>query len=110
MASSKSIDDNAGIRAFQGIWKKDKVVSISALKANYCRIKFSTEEIRNDILSRGPWTFKDDWLALAAFNPNYSIDGYTFTSMNIWVHIHGVPSILMDDDNIAHHTGILLEL
>ncbi|KAK8691151.1 hypothetical protein V6N13_074670 [Hibiscus sabdariffa] len=64
MISSKSIDDNVMIRAFQ-----------------------------------------DDWLALGAFNPNYSIDDFTFTSMNIKVHIYGVPSILMDDDNIAHHSG-----
>ncbi|KAK8485631.1 hypothetical protein V6N13_009363 [Hibiscus sabdariffa] len=62
-------------------------------------------EIRNDILSSGPWTFKNDWLALAAFNPNYSIDDYNFTSMNIWVRIHGVHLILMDDDNIGHHSG-----
>ncbi|KAK8560076.1 hypothetical protein V6N12_012879 [Hibiscus sabdariffa] len=55
--------------------------------------------------SRGPWTFKDDWLVLAAFNPNFSIDEYIFSSMNIWVRIYGVPLILMDDDNIAHHTG-----
>ncbi|KAK8487827.1 hypothetical protein V6N11_049586 [Hibiscus sabdariffa] len=106
MISSKSIDDNVVVRAFQGIWKKDKVVSIFALKANYYQIKFPTDEIRNDILSRGPWTFKDDWLAFRTFNPNYNIDDYTFTSINIWVRIYGVPLILMDDDNITHHTGL----
>ncbi|KAK8488345.1 hypothetical protein V6N11_037839 [Hibiscus sabdariffa] len=52
----------------------------------------------------------DDWLALAAFNPNYSIDDYSLFSMNVWVRIYGIPSILMDDDDIAHHTGTLLEL
>ncbi|KAK8487991.1 hypothetical protein V6N11_075715 [Hibiscus sabdariffa] len=80
-------------------------MSITTVKANYYRIKFPTEDIRNDILSRGPWTFKDDWLALAAFNPNYNIDDYTFFSMNVWVRIYGIPSILMDDDDITHHTG-----
>ncbi|KAK8492157.1 hypothetical protein V6N11_004973 [Hibiscus sabdariffa] len=80
-------------------------MSITTVKANYYRIKFPTEDIQNDILSRGPWTFKDDWLALAAFNPNYNIDDYTFFSMNVWVRIYGIPSILKDDDDITHHTG-----
>ncbi|KAL4353915.1 hypothetical protein GQ457_06G012390 [Hibiscus cannabinus] len=105
MISSKPIDDNAVVRAFQGIWKHDKIMSITTVKANYYRIKFPTEDIRNDILSRGPWTFKDDWLALASFNPNYNINYYTCFSMSVWVRIYGIPSILMDDDDIAHHTG-----
>ncbi|KAK9046124.1 hypothetical protein V6N11_052024 [Hibiscus sabdariffa] len=83
LISSNSIDDNAVVRAFQGIWKTDKLVSIMNLKSCYYRIKFPTEDIRNDILSRGPRTFKGDWLALAALNPTYSIDDYTFLSMNI---------------------------
>ncbi|KAK8501435.1 hypothetical protein V6N11_031153 [Hibiscus sabdariffa] len=105
MISSNPIDDNAVVRAFQGIWKHDKIVSITTVKANYYRIKFPTEDIRNDILSRGPWTFKGDWLALAALNPNYSIDDYTFFSMNVWIRIYGIPSILVDDDDIANHIG-----
>ncbi|KAL4367786.1 hypothetical protein GQ457_05G024340 [Hibiscus cannabinus] len=74
-------------------------------KSRYYRIKFPTEDIRNDILSRGPWTFKGDWLALAALNPTYSIDDYTFSSMNIWIRSYGIPSILLDDDDTANHTG-----
>ncbi|KAK8656999.1 hypothetical protein V6N13_098933 [Hibiscus sabdariffa] len=105
LISSEPIDDKAVIRAFQGIWKKEKFISITTVKTNYYIIKFPTEDIRNDILSRGPWTFKDEWLALATFNPNYNIDEYTFSSMNTWVRIFGISSILMDNDDIAHHTG-----
>ncbi|KAK8531269.1 hypothetical protein V6N13_041719 [Hibiscus sabdariffa] len=105
LISSNNIDDNAVVRAFQGIWKTDKLVSIMNLKSRYYRIKFPTEDIRNDILSRGTWTFKGDWLALAALNPTYSIDDYTFSSMNIWICIYGIPSILLDDDDTANHTG-----
>ncbi|KAK8544335.1 hypothetical protein V6N13_100564 [Hibiscus sabdariffa] len=102
LISSNPIDDNAVVRAFQGIWKHDKIVSITTVKSSYYRIKFPTEDIRNDILSRGLWTFKGDWLALAALNPTYSIDEYTFLSMNVWIRIYGIPSILMDDDDIAN--------
>ncbi|KAK9030360.1 hypothetical protein V6N11_031787 [Hibiscus sabdariffa] len=105
LISSNTIDDNAVVRAFQGIWKHDKVVSIILLKPSYYRIKFPTEDIQNDILARGPWTFKDDWLAIAALNPEYSIDDYTFLTMNVWIRIHGIPSVLMDDDDNANHTG-----
>ncbi|KAK8513941.1 hypothetical protein V6N11_021539 [Hibiscus sabdariffa] len=105
LISSNTIDDNAMVRAFQGIWKHDKVVSIILLKPSYYRIKFPTEDIRNDILAWGPWTFKGDWLALAALNPEYSIDDCTFLTMNVWIRIHGIPSVLMDDDDTANHTG-----
>ncbi|KAK8681074.1 hypothetical protein V6N13_053481 [Hibiscus sabdariffa] len=49
--------------------------------------------------------FQGDWLALAALNPKYSIDDYTFLTMNVWIRIHGIPSVLMDDDDTANHTG-----
>ncbi|KAK8660367.1 hypothetical protein V6N13_051293 [Hibiscus sabdariffa] len=52
LISSNPIDDNAVVRAFQGIWKHDKIVSITTVKSSYYRIKFPTEDIRNDILSR----------------------------------------------------------
>ncbi|KAL4291193.1 hypothetical protein GQ457_14G016970 [Hibiscus cannabinus] len=105
LISSNPIDDNAVVRAFQGIWKQEKIVSIMSLKPSYYRIKFPTEDIQNDILSRGPWTFKGDWLALAALNPTYNIDYYTFLSMNVWIRIYGIPSVLMDDDDTANQTG-----
>ncbi|KAK8491133.1 hypothetical protein V6N12_055243 [Hibiscus sabdariffa] len=105
LISSNTIDDNAVVRAFQGIWKHDKVVSIILLKPSYYRIKFPTEYIQNDILAQGPWTFKGDWLALASLNPEYSIDDYIFLTMNVWIRIHGIPSVLMDDDDTANHTS-----
>ncbi|KAK8697857.1 hypothetical protein V6N13_113992 [Hibiscus sabdariffa] len=104
MISFKPIDDNAVVRDFQGIWKKENVLSITIVKPNYFRIKFPTEDIKNDILSWGLWTLKDEWLALAAFKPNYNIDEYTFFSINMWVRIYGIPSIHMDNDDTAHHT------
>ncbi|KAK8486999.1 hypothetical protein V6N13_032118 [Hibiscus sabdariffa] len=77
LISSNPVDDNAVVRAFQGIWKNDKIVHITSLKPRYYRIKFPTEDIRNDILARGPWTFKGDWLPLAASNPDNSIDDFS---------------------------------
>ncbi|KAK8669992.1 hypothetical protein V6N13_104759 [Hibiscus sabdariffa] len=53
LVTTRTIDDLAVIRAFQGIWKKEKVALISVLKPNFFRIKFSYEDSRNDILSRG---------------------------------------------------------
>ncbi|KAL4272465.1 hypothetical protein GQ457_13G015830 [Hibiscus cannabinus] len=105
LISSNPIDDNAVVRAFQGIWKNDKIVHITSLNPRYYRIKFPTEDIRNDILARGPWTFKGDWLALAASNPDNSIDDYTFFTMNVWIRIYSIPSVLMEDDDTANHIG-----
>ncbi|KAK9029802.1 hypothetical protein V6N11_031247 [Hibiscus sabdariffa] len=105
LISSNPVDDNAVVRAFQGIWKNDKIVHITSLKPRYYRIKFPTEDIRNDILARGPWTFKGDCLALAASNPDNSIDDYTFFTMNVWIRIYGIPSVLMEDDDTANHIG-----
>ncbi|KAK8476281.1 hypothetical protein V6N11_031242 [Hibiscus sabdariffa] len=105
LISSNPVDDNAVVRAFQGIWKNDKIVHITSLKPRYYRIKFPIEDIRNDILARGPWTFKGDWLALPASNPDNSIDDYTFFTMNVWIRIYGIPSVLMEDDDTANHIG-----
>ncbi|KAK8500061.1 hypothetical protein V6N12_037921 [Hibiscus sabdariffa] len=82
--------------------KKDNVISISVLKPNFFRIYFPSADTRNDILSRGPWTIKDSWLALAPFDPSLNIDEYSFNSMNIWVCIYSIPSVFIDDDNIVH--------
>ncbi|KAK8663292.1 hypothetical protein V6N13_083115 [Hibiscus sabdariffa] len=110
LISSNPVDDNAVVRAFQGIWKNDKIVHITSLKPRYYRIKFPTEDIRNDILARGPWTFKGDCLALAASNPDNSIDDYTFFTMNVWIRIYGIPSVLMEDDDTANHIGNSLDV
>ncbi|KAK8618139.1 hypothetical protein V6N13_116010 [Hibiscus sabdariffa] len=110
LISSNPVDDNAVVRAFQGIWKNDKIVHITSLKPRYYRIKFPTEDIRNDILARGPWTFKGGWLALAASNPDNSIDDYTFFTMNVWIRIYGIPSVLMEDDDTANHIGNSLDV
>ncbi|KAL4346486.1 hypothetical protein GQ457_17G008960 [Hibiscus cannabinus] len=85
--------------------RKLRLWNISTLRANYFQIKFPNEETRKDILAKGPWTFKDKWLAIVAFNPSYNLEDYTFTTMNILVRIHSVPSILMEDDNFAHQIG-----
>ncbi|GMI86616.1 hypothetical protein HRI_002330900 [Hibiscus trionum] len=103
--ASKNVDNQVVIRAFQGIWKNNKIDSISILKENYFRIKFSDEANRNDILKRGQWTYKDEWLALAPFDPQSNIDDYTFNKMHIRVCIHGIPIILKEKDDIAYQIG-----
>ncbi|KAK8496808.1 hypothetical protein V6N12_008683 [Hibiscus sabdariffa] len=97
LVSSRAIDDlDVGTLDYQG------------LVVGSC-IKFPSAYSRNDILSRGPWTIKDSWLALASFDPSLNIDEYSFNSMNIWVHIYNIPLVFMDDDNIAHQTGDSLD-
>ncbi|KAK8504343.1 hypothetical protein V6N13_025021 [Hibiscus sabdariffa] len=56
-------------------------------------------------MNHGPWLFKDEWLALAHFDPTLNIQEYSFNTMNIWVRIHDIPSILMDSDSIPIQIG-----
>ncbi|KAK8636196.1 hypothetical protein V6N13_004902 [Hibiscus sabdariffa] len=41
-------------------------------------IKFFSKKKRNDVLRRGPWTFKKDWLALLPLDPTRSLDEILF--------------------------------
>ncbi|KAK8488720.1 hypothetical protein V6N13_130543 [Hibiscus sabdariffa] len=56
-------------------------------------------------MNRGPWLFKDDWLALAPFDPTFNAQDHTFNTMNVWVRIHDIPSVLMDSDSMAIQSG-----
>ncbi|KAK9001207.1 hypothetical protein V6N11_082995 [Hibiscus sabdariffa] len=93
---------------FQKNWKQEKLRSISILKPNHFRIQFSDETKRNEILKQGPWTFKNEWLALVPFDLKLHIDEYIYKTMNIWVRIHDIPTILIDNDQVAHQTGVSL--
>ncbi|KAK8507020.1 hypothetical protein V6N13_024940 [Hibiscus sabdariffa] len=75
--ATKDVDNQTLIRAYTNIWKKDKLNSISLIRESASK--------RTEILNRGLWLFKDDWLALAPFDLNLNIQDYSFNTMNIWV-------------------------
>ncbi|GMI69848.1 hypothetical protein like AT2G13450 [Hibiscus trionum] len=62
--SSKPIDIYVVLSAFEGIWKPSNLVSISVLQDNFLKIKFKEVKHCYEILNRGPWLYKDEWLAL----------------------------------------------
>ncbi|GMI79874.1 hypothetical protein HRI_001656700 [Hibiscus trionum] len=79
--SSKLIDDWAVLQAFEGIWKKNNLKSKSIIRNSFLRIEFATPSERNDVFERGPWLYKDEWLALAEYNTGKSMEEYSFNPM-----------------------------
>ncbi|KAK8488733.1 hypothetical protein V6N11_068326 [Hibiscus sabdariffa] len=71
---------------------------------SYHRIHFENASKCHEILNRGPWLFKDDWLALAPFDPTLNAQDHTFNAMNVWVRIQDIPSVLMESDSMAIQT------
>ncbi|KAK9037415.1 hypothetical protein V6N11_022326 [Hibiscus sabdariffa] len=69
------------------------------------RIQFDSASKCTEILNRGAWLFKDDWLALAPFDPALNAQDHAFNIMNVWVRIHDIPYMLMDSDSMAIQTG-----
>ncbi|KAL4273941.1 hypothetical protein GQ457_13G000010 [Hibiscus cannabinus] len=50
-------------------------------------------------------TKESDWLAIAHSNPNLDAQDHDFSTMNVWVRIHDLPTILMDSESMAIQTG-----
>ncbi|KAL4341060.1 hypothetical protein GQ457_08G018530 [Hibiscus cannabinus] len=94
---SHALDGATLIRIFRAAWKPTKVISITELRSNFFMIRLTSEEVRTNILKRGPWVFNDDWFAILPFNPMLSIDEYFFTKMIFWVHILRIPIGLMSE-------------
>ncbi|KAL4360441.1 hypothetical protein GQ457_04G024630 [Hibiscus cannabinus] len=67
------------------------------LHSNLFMIRLTSEEVRSDILKRGPWVFNDDRFAILPLNPMLYIDEYFFTKMIIWVRILRIPIGLMSE-------------
>ncbi|KAK8639971.1 hypothetical protein V6N13_138337 [Hibiscus sabdariffa] len=103
--ATKDVDKRLFIRAYTNIWKKDHLISISPICAKFFRIHFENASKCHEILNIGPWLFKDDWLALASFDPTLSAQNHTFNTMNVWVRIHDIPSVLMQSDSMDIQIG-----
>ncbi|KAL4277931.1 hypothetical protein GQ457_03G016560 [Hibiscus cannabinus] len=95
--TAHEVDGVSLIRVFRAVWKPTKVLSITELQSNFFLIRLASEEVRSDILKRGPWVFNDDWFAILPLNPLFSIDEYFFTNIIIWVRILRVPIGLMSE-------------
>ncbi|KAL4277800.1 hypothetical protein GQ457_03G017200 [Hibiscus cannabinus] len=93
--TAHEVDGVSLIRVFRAVWKPTKVLSITELQSNFFLIRLASEEVRSDILKRGPWVFNDDWFAILPLNPLFSIDEYFFTNIIIWVRILRVQIGLM---------------
>ncbi|KAL4290640.1 hypothetical protein GQ457_18G000060 [Hibiscus cannabinus] len=103
--ATKEVDNQLFLRTFSNIWKKDNLLSISHIGENIYRIHFDNAAKCTEIFNRGPWLFKSDWLAIAHSNPNLDAQDHDFSTMNVWVRIHDLPTILMDSESMAIQTG-----
>ncbi|KAK8609288.1 hypothetical protein V6N13_061737 [Hibiscus sabdariffa] len=103
--ATKEIDNQKFIHAFTFIWKMDQLISISPICANFFRIHFEIESKCYEILNRGPWLFKDDWLALAPFDLSSNVQDQTFNALNLLVRVHDLPSVLMESDSMEIKIG-----
>ncbi|KAK8525338.1 hypothetical protein V6N12_014033 [Hibiscus sabdariffa] len=103
--ATKEVDNQLFLRTFSNIWKKDNLLSISHIGENLYRIHFDNAAKCTEIFNRGSWLFKSDLLAVAHFNPNLDAQDHVFSTMNVWVRIHDLPTILMDSESMTIQTG-----
>ncbi|KAL4278110.1 hypothetical protein GQ457_03G017360 [Hibiscus cannabinus] len=95
--TAHELDGVSLIRVFRAVWKPTKVLSITELQSIFFLIRLASEEVRSDILKRGPRVFNDDWFVILPLNPLFSIDEYFFTNIIIWVRILRVQIGLMSE-------------
>ena len=61
--------------------------------------KFASEGDRRRILELGPWNIEGYPLILKHWNQNQTAEDVDFSSLHIWVQIHGLPIEYMSKEN-----------
>lgn len=72
-------------------------LNYKTLKNNRYLLEFEREGDRRFILDNGPWTHKGDAFLMAAVDGNARSGDVEVIHMPIWVRIHDVPPIMLDE-------------
>lgn len=94
-------------------WRFVQDLKVEDAGANRFLFTFQSIEEKNRVLNQGPWNFKESYMILKEWDPDKTLDELELVSVVYWVHIHGLPLELFDDDNariIGCMLGEILEM
>ncbi|XP_030955941.1 uncharacterized protein LOC115978054 [Quercus lobata] len=107
LLADRNINKNAVKAIILKVWRTSKGVQIVDLKENIFVFKFACEGDKKRILELGPWNIEGFPLILKQWHQNMSVDDLDFSSIPLWVQIHGLPIEYMSKEN-AEEIGALV--
>ncbi|XP_050263948.1 uncharacterized protein LOC126708186 [Quercus robur] len=107
LLADRNINKNAVKAIILKAWRTSKGVQIVDLKENIFVFKFACEGDKKRILELGPWNIEGFPLILKQWHQNMSVDDLDFSSIPLWVQIHGLPIEYMSKEN-AEEIGALV--
>ena len=113
LLSDRNINKNVVRAIILKVWKTSKGVQIVDLKENIFLFKFACEGDKKRILELGPWNIEGFPLILKQWHQNMLVDYMDFSSIPLWVQIHGLPIEYMLKENseeIGALVGEVLEV
>ena len=106
----RNINKNAVKAIILKVWRTSKGVQIVDLKENIFVFKFACEGDKKRILELGPWNIEGFPLILKQWHHNMSVDDLDFSSIPLWVQIHGLPIEYMSKENVEEISALVGEV
>nr|POE94975.1 uncharacterized protein CFP56_51131 [Quercus suber] len=110
LQADRNINKNAVKAIILKVWRTSKGVQIVDLKENIFLFKFACEGDKRRILELGPWNIEGFPLILKHWHQNMSVDDLDFSSIPLWVQIHGLPIEYMSKENVEEVGALVGEV
>ena len=107
LLADRSVNKNVVRAIILKAWRTNRGVQIIDLKENIFLFKFAIKGDRRRILELGPWNIEGYPLILKHWNKKQTAEDVDFSSLQIWVQIHGLPIEYMSKEN-AEKIGALV--
>lgn len=89
---TKKILNKGAVRSIcSSAWGEAAEVKISNMGPNIFLFSFPTERMVKEIMLKSPWAVMSNILSLQTWNPDVAVAEIDFSSVPIWVQIHGLP-------------------
>ena len=107
LLADRSVNKNVVRAIILKAWRTNRGVKIIDLKKNIFLFKFAIKGDRRRILELRPWNIEGYALILKHWNKKQTAEDVDFSSLQIWVQIHGLPIEYMSKEN-AEKIGVLV--
>ena len=85
-------------------------MQIVDLKENIFLFKFACEGDKKRVLKLGPWNIEEFPLILKQWHQNMTVEDKDFSSIPLWVQIHGLPIEYMLKENLEEIGALVGEV
>ena len=110
LLANRNINKNAVKAIILKVWRTSKGVQIVDLKEKNFVFKFACEGDKKRILELGPWNIEGFPLILKQWHQNMSVDDLDFSSIPLWVQLHGLPIEYMSKENVEEIGALVGEV